>query len=74
MLAQTAEDTAEALTQLSKAAFEYKLDGARIQLHKKGGEVRIFTRRLNDVTAALRHDRRDAGVADRAVAKARGRQ
>lgn len=53
MLAQTAEDTGEALTRLGKAAFEYKLDGARIQLHKQGTEVRIFTRRLNDVTPAV---------------------
>ena len=38
---------------LGKAAFEYKLDGARIQLHKQGTEVRIFTRHLNEVTAAV---------------------
>jgi DNA ligase-1 len=53
MLAQTAEDTGEALMRLGKAAFEYKLDGARIQLHKQGAEIRIFTRNLNDVTAAV---------------------
>jgi DNA ligase 1 len=53
MLAQTAEDVDEALTRLGKAAFEYKLDGARIQLHKQGTEVRIFTRHLNEVTAAV---------------------
>ena len=53
MLAQTAEDTEEALKQLGEAGFEYKLDGARIQLHKQGGKVRIFSRRLNDVTAAV---------------------
>ena len=53
MLAQTAEDVGEALMRLGKAAFEYKLDGARIQLHKQGTEVRIFTRHLNDVTAAV---------------------
>jgi DNA ligase-1 len=52
MLAQTAEDPGEALAQLRGAAFEYKLDGARIQIHKDGGDVRIFTRYLNDVTAA----------------------
>jgi len=52
MLAQTAEDSREALRQLGTAAFEYKLDGARIQVHKDGSEVRIFTRYLNDVTAA----------------------
>jgi DNA ligase 1 len=53
MLAQTAEDPAEALAQLGEAGFEYKLDGARIQLHKAGSEVRVFTRHLNDVTAAV---------------------
>ncbi len=53
MLAQTAEDSHEALRQLGTAAFEYKLDGARIQVHKEGSEVRIFTRYLNDVTAAV---------------------
>ena len=36
-----------------EAAFEWKLDGARIQVHKRGDEVRVFTRRLNDVTAAV---------------------
>jgi DNA ligase-1 len=34
-------------------AFEWKMDGARIQLHKQRDEVRIFTRGLNDVTAAI---------------------
>jgi DNA ligase 1 len=53
MLAQTAGDTSDALAQLGEAGFEYKLDGARIQLHKAGGEIRIFTRHLNDVTAAV---------------------
>ena len=53
MLAQTAEDSGEALRQLGTAAFEYKLDGARIQAHKEANDVRIFTRYLNDVTAAV---------------------
>lgn len=54
MLAQTAADVAEALRELpAGAAFEWKMDGARIQLHKRGNEVRIYTRALNDVTAAL---------------------
>jgi DNA ligase 1 len=53
MLAQTAEDSCEALKQLGTAALEYKLDGARIQAHKEGSDVRIFTRYLNDVTAAV---------------------
>jgi len=54
MLAQTAADVAEALQQLSgEAAFEWKMDGARIQVHKLGDEVRIYTRNLNEVTAAV---------------------
>ena len=54
MLAQTAESPEEALKEHEgKTAFEYKLDGARIQIHKSGSEVRIFSRRLTDVTRSL---------------------
>ena len=53
MLAQPAEDVPGALAQLGKALFEWKLDGARIQVHKKGAEVRVFTRNLNDVTGRV---------------------
>jgi DNA ligase-1 len=53
MLAGTAEDVEDALARLEEAAFEYKMDGARIQLHKAGDEVRIFTRQLQDVTERL---------------------
>ncbi|MCD6241057.1 ATP-dependent DNA ligase [Candidatus Bathyarchaeota archaeon] len=54
MLAQTAENVEEAIKEHGgKTAFEYKLDGARIQIHKRGDEVRIFSRRLTDVTASL---------------------
>jgi len=54
MLAQMANDVAEALKEHEgKTAFEYKLDGARIQIHKLGDEIRIFSRRLTDVTASL---------------------
>ncbi len=35
---------------LGTAAFEWKLDGARVQVHKAGNEVRVYTRNLNDVT------------------------
>jgi DNA ligase 1 len=53
MLAQTAADVAEALAELhGEAAFEWKMDGARIQAHKHGSEVRLYTRGLNEVTAA----------------------
>ena len=53
MLAQAADNVQDALTRLGEAAFEYKLDGARIQVHKGGDEVRVFSRQLNDVTAAV---------------------
>ncbi len=53
MLAQTADDVGGALAQLGRAGFEYKLDGARVQVHKQDGEVRVFTRKLHDVTAAV---------------------
>lgn len=53
MLAQTAEDIEGALEELGEAALEYKFDGARVQAHRSGGEVRIYSRRLNDVTAAI---------------------
>ena len=53
MLAQPAEDVASALRQLGTALLEWKLDGARIQVHKSGDEVRVFTRNLNEVTARV---------------------
>jgi DNA ligase 1 len=54
MLADTAADPAEALKELGgEAAFEWKMDGARIQAHKVADEVRIYTRSLNEVTAAV---------------------
>ena len=53
MLADSAEDVDEALERLEEAALEYKLDGARIQVHKGGEAVRIFTRQLQDVTDRL---------------------
>jgi DNA ligase-1 len=54
MLAQMAENVNEALKEHGgKTAFEYKLDGARIQIHKSNNEVRIYSRRLTDVTDSL---------------------
>ena len=55
MLAQTAADVEEALQQLGggDAAIEWKLDGARVQAHKLGEEVRLYTRTLHEITAAL---------------------
>jgi DNA ligase-1 len=54
MLAQTAEDAAEALASLGgPASLEHKLDGFRVQIHKDGDLVRAYSRRLNDVTATV---------------------
>ncbi|NKE69562.1 ATP-dependent DNA ligase [Candidatus Manganitrophus noduliformans] len=53
MLAQTADTISEALERLGEAGFEFKIDGARIQVHKGGERVRIFTRQLQEVTERL---------------------
>jgi DNA ligase-1 len=53
MLASTAETVAEALAGFDRASVEWKLDGIRIQFHRRGDEVRIYTRNLNDVTRDL---------------------
>ncbi len=53
MLAQSAEDAGDALTELGQAALEYKMDGARVQVHKSGDDVAVFSRSLNDVTPAV---------------------
>ncbi|HVW34383.1 MAG TPA: ATP-dependent DNA ligase [Acidimicrobiia bacterium] len=53
MLASTAQDVAEAIAGLGLSSVEWKLDGIRLQVHKRGGEVRIFTRNLNDITARM---------------------
>ncbi|WP_150306546.1 ATP-dependent DNA ligase [Planctomonas psychrotolerans] len=53
MLAATASTPTEALAGTGEASVEYKLDGARIQVHRSGDDVRIFTRTLADVTHRL---------------------
>jgi DNA ligase-1 len=53
MLAGSADDAEVALKELGEAALEYKLDGARIQIHKAGDQVAIYSRRLNNVTTAV---------------------
>jgi DNA ligase-1 len=54
MLAQKAETIAEALEICGgRASIEHKLDGARLQIHLRGGEIRLFTRRLSEVTESL---------------------
>ena len=54
MLAQTATSVADALDRLGGTAiFEAKLDGARVQIHRAGDQVTVYTRSLDDVTARL---------------------
>jgi DNA ligase-1 len=54
MLAQTATGVTEALERLGgTAVFEAKLDGARVQIHRAGDAVSIYTRSLDDVTERL---------------------
>jgi DNA ligase-1 len=54
MLAQMAADVVEAIKEHGgKTAFEYKLDGARVQIHKEGENVKVFSRRLSDVTESI---------------------
>ncbi|HEY3495412.1 MAG TPA: ATP-dependent DNA ligase [Polyangiaceae bacterium] len=53
MLAQSAPSVAEAYAGLEAPLVEYKLDGARVQLHKRGDDVRVFTRNLNEVSARV---------------------
>lgn len=53
MLAQPAADISEALGLLGTMALEYKLDGARIQVHRHDDEIRVYTRALNEVTEAV---------------------
>ena len=53
MLASTADDVAAAVTDLGTASVEWKLDGVRIQAHRDGDRVGIWTRNLNDATDRL---------------------
>ena len=53
MLAQSAANVDEARSRLGDLALDCKLDGARIQVHKEGTAVRVFTRHLREVTGAV---------------------
>jgi DNA ligase-1 len=53
MLASPAESVSEAVETFGQAAFELKLDGARVQVHKSGERVRVYSRSLREVTAAV---------------------
>jgi len=77
MLAQKKPSIEDAIADVGKAAYEIKYDGARIQIHKRGEEVTLFTRRLENVSrqfpeiveAAREHiEAKDAIVEGEAVA------
>jgi DNA ligase-1 len=53
MLASTSESAEAAVAGFARASVEWKLDGIRIQIHRRGDEVRIYTRNLNELTDAL---------------------
>jgi DNA ligase 1 len=53
MLASTGATVQEAMAGFERASVEFKLDGIRIQIHRRGDEVRIYTRNLNEITDTL---------------------
>jgi DNA ligase 1 len=54
MLAQSAEDVADAFEKMqTPLALEYKLDGARVQIHRHGDTIQLFSRHLSDITVSL---------------------
>ena len=53
MLASSASSVAEALGGFELSSVEWKLDGIRIQVHRRDDEIRIYTRNLNEITATL---------------------
>ncbi len=53
MLAATGATVDEAMSGFERASVEYKLDGIRIQIHRRDDEVRIYTRNLNEITPSL---------------------
>jgi DNA ligase-1 len=53
MLAGSADGVSQALTDLGEASLEFKMDGARVQVHRSGDDVVVYSRSLNDVTAAV---------------------
>jgi DNA ligase-1 len=53
MLAGTGESVGQAVAAMGEAVVEMKLDGARVQVHRRGQEVKVFTRNLRDVSESL---------------------
>lgn len=67
MLAKTAASASEAVTLLGEAVVEQKLDGLRIQVHRDGDRVVVFSRNLRDITAEV------PGVSEQALSMSRKR-
>jgi ATP-dependent DNA ligase I len=53
MLAASAPSIGDALVKFAPAAVEWKIDGIRIQVHRAGDDIRVFTRTLDDITARV---------------------
>jgi DNA ligase-1 len=53
MLASTSPSVADAVSEFALASVEWKLDGIRVQIHRRGDEVRVYTRNLNELTDAF---------------------
>ncbi len=53
MLAAPSPDVTDALEQTGRAQIDWKLDGVRVQAHRVGDDVSLFTRNLNDITSRL---------------------
>jgi len=53
MLASTAASVREAVGSFDRSSVEWKLDGIRIQIHRRDEEIRVYTRNLNDITDTL---------------------
>ncbi|MFP4169811.1 MAG: ATP-dependent DNA ligase [Methanomassiliicoccales archaeon] len=53
MLAEVASSVQEALSPMGEAGVEFKLDGIRVQVHRQGDDVRLYSRRMTEITQAL---------------------
>jgi len=53
MLAQIAPGINEAVKEMGRVAVEWKFDGARVQIHKEGNDITVYSRKLEDVTSSL---------------------
>ena len=53
MLAQTASDLGGTVEEMAEALLDYKMDGARVQVHKAGADVAVYSRQGNEVTASV---------------------